>query len=369
VHPAPSGKAPAPPSTPRLVACLLDWFSRHARPLPWRRTHDPYAIWISEIMLQQTQVDAAIPYYERWIRRLPTVADVAAAPHSLLLGLWAGLGYYRRVRHLHSAARLIQDRFQGIFPENYPDVLDLPGIGRYTAGAICSIAFNRPTPVLDGNVMRVLTRLFALPGDPRAQPLNARLWKISQSLVELASGARPARTRPCGQLNQALMELGALICSPWSPRCSVCPLRKLCLAAKSGQPADFPSPRPRPITTIRRFAVLLLRHRSQFLVRRQRESDWNAGLWGFPAFEIGPEPADPGALLLQHFGMRATQFTSLGQVRHSITRYRLLLDVHAAELDDRPPTDCVDNRWCRPASLRKLPFAAAHRKILQLAKL
>jgi A/G-specific adenine glycosylase len=352
-----------------LVECLLTWFRRHARPLPWRRTRDPYAIWISEIMLQQTQVDATVPYYTRWIRRLPTVADLADAPPALLLKLWAGLGYYRRVRLLQSAAGLIQHRFHGIFPKDYPDVLELPGVGRYTAGAICSIAFDQPTPVLDGNVMRVLTRLFALPGDPRSQPLNARLWEIAQSLVELASRARPARSRPCAQLNQALMELGALICIPRSPRCNVCPVQTLCLAAVQGRPTAFPSPRLRPPATVRRFAVFLVHHASHVLVRRQLASEWNTGLWGFPAIEIADAPSEPTELLRCLLGIRAVHRASLGQVRHSITRYRLLLDVHEFEVVGAPCANKEGERWCRPTNLRKLAFAAAHRKILRLAKL
>lgn len=361
--------APTSPPPPALVDPLLTWFTSHARPLPWRRTRDPYAIWISEIMLQQTQVDAVIPYYERWMRRLPTLASLANAPPALPLKLWAGLGYYRRVRHLHAAARLVLAQFGGRFPRDYHKVLELPGIGHYTAGAICSIAFNQPAPILDGNVMRVLTRLFALPGDPRSQPLNARLWAISQSLVDVATRLEPARSRPCGRLNQALMELGALICTPRMPRCAECPLHRHCLAARSGQPTAFPNPRLRPTPIDRRFVVFLIRHDSHILVRRQLESEWNAGLWGFPAIEIGNEPADPTALLRHHLRTHAVHCSSLGQVRHSITRYRLLLDVHQFVVDAPPRLQRDGHRWCRPANLRKLAFAAAHQKILRLARL
>jgi A/G-specific adenine glycosylase len=352
-----------------IVDHLLTWFSRHARPLPWRRTRDPYAIWISEIMLQQTQVATVLPYYERWIHRLPTLPDLAAAPPALLLKLWAGLGYYRRARNLHCAARLIRSRFHGRFPHRHHDLLQLPGIGPYTAGAICSIAFNQPTPILDGNVIRLLTRLFALPGDPRAQPLNAQLWELSRRLVGIAAQLRPARTRPCAQLNQALMELGALICTPRLPRCPQCPLQTLCRASQFDQPTAFPNPQPRPTATLRHFIVFIIRHDSCILVRRQPDSGWNAGLWAFPSVETADGRRQPETLLRQCHKGRVIQMRPLGQVKHSITRFRLLLQVHAVEIERRPRSQERDDRWCRPAELRRIALSGAHRKILSLAGL
>src|SRR5213082_3345202 len=155
-----------------MVRALLRWFERNARDLPWRRTRDPYAIWVSEIMLQQTQVKTVVPYWERWMRALPDLAALAKARPERLHKLWEGLGYYRRVRNMQTAARLVRDRHDGKFPERFEDVLELPGIGRYTAGAICSIAFDQPTPILDGNVIRVLTRVFGIEGDPHASATN-----------------------------------------------------------------------------------------------------------------------------------------------------------------------------------------------------
>jgi len=175
------------PKPSRLVPLLLDWFARNARDLPWRRTRDPYAIWVSEIMLQQTQVNTVVPYWERWMRELPTVDALAKASSRKIHKLWEGLGYYTRVRNLQKAARLILKRHRGRFPEKFEEVLALPGIGRYTAGAICSIAFNQPHPVLDGNVIRVLTRLFGIAENPRSKETNARLWQIAQDLVTHAS--------------------------------------------------------------------------------------------------------------------------------------------------------------------------------------
>jgi A/G-specific adenine glycosylase len=178
-----------------IVRSLLTWFAQNARPLPWRRTRDPYAIWVSEIMLQQTQVKTVLPYWERWMRALPDLAALAKAKPQTLHKLWEGLGYYTRVRNMHRAAQLIMARHEGRFPHDFEEVLALPGIGRYTAGAICSIAFNQPKPILDGNVMRVLTRWQGIGGDPRERSVNALLWQLAEELVQQAARHAP-RTTP-----------------------------------------------------------------------------------------------------------------------------------------------------------------------------
>jgi A/G-specific adenine glycosylase len=277
------------PQSSRLVPALLRWFSANARDLPWRRTRDPYAIWVSEIMLQQTQVKTVLPYWERWMRELPTIKAAANASPDKIHKLWEGLGYYTRARNLQNAARQIvaqQDadsrsrRRRGNesqtktksetpstfarlrrdkhvvsykFPENFDDILALPGIGRYTAGAICSIAFNQPTPILDGNVIRVLTRVFGIEGNPREKKTNAYLWQLAGKLViHAASSPSVCRRRrkkshsishssqrlltsspTCSNLNQSLMELGALVCTPRQPQCPVCPVKKLCVAFRN----------------------------------------------------------------------------------------------------------------------------------------
>ena len=212
--------------TKRLVPALLHWFSRNARDLPWRRTRDPYAIWVSEIMLQQTQVKTVFAYYRRWMRALPTIKALANASPEKIHKLWEGLGYYARVRNLQKAAQLIVAKHDGLFPQTFTDVLALPGIGRYTAGAICSIAFNRPTPILDGNVIRVLTRVFGIATDPHEKQTNALLWRLAEDIVVCAESQgrkvgsvvlnrpHPAASRKhssCSSLNQSLMELGALV--------------------------------------------------------------------------------------------------------------------------------------------------------------
>src|SRR5690348_11113410 len=207
-------------SAEKIVTVLLEWFAAHARDLPWRRSRDPYAIWVSEIMLQQTQVGTVIPFWQRWMQALPTIGSLARANPAKIHKLWEGLGYYTRVRNLHKAARVIIQQHGGEVPTLYEEVLALPGIGRYTAGAICSIAFNQPQPILDGNVIRVLSRVYGIEGDPREKITNRKLWLLAEELVRAAAqeqqpetcGLSPPSRQPkgrCSSFNQALMELGA----------------------------------------------------------------------------------------------------------------------------------------------------------------
>ena len=215
-----------------LVPLLLNWFAANARDLPWRRMQDPYAIWVSEIMLQQTQVKTVIPYWQRWMREVPTIAALAKARPEKIHKLWEGLGYYTRVRNMQHAAQQIISQYNGRFPENFDDILSLSGVGRYTAGAISSIAFNQPRPILDGNVIRVLTRVFGITTDPRERKTNAQLWRLAEELV-LHASRTTHHVSPCSHLNQSLMELGALVCTPRSPLCVDCPLTKSCIARKN----------------------------------------------------------------------------------------------------------------------------------------
>jgi A/G-specific adenine glycosylase len=318
-------------------------------------------------MLQQTQVQTVIPYYEKWMSRFPTVGHLARAPLDTVLGCWAGLGYYRRARNLHAAAQIVVSRFSGRFPADLQTIMNLPGIGRYTAGAICSIAFNHPTPILDGNIIRVLTRLFAIAGDPRVNPVNQRLWNLADHWVRHAATAMPSRNRPSASLNQALMELGALICTPKKPGCSQCPLKTECRAYASANPASFPQLAPRLSTQTRRYAVFILRHGSQILARRQPHDAWNAGLWGFPAIELNGQKVKPDTLLRGFLNVHSSDLRQVGNIRHSITRYRLSLAVYAATVPaPLTPARNNDTRWCRISTLHRLPLQAAHRKILRL---
>ena len=361
-----------------LSRLLLPWFAKNARDLPWRRTHDPYAIWVSEIMLQQTQVKTVIPYWERWMCELPTIESLAKAKPEKIHKLWEGLGYYTRVRNMQKAAQLIVQAHGGKFPEKFEDVLALIGIGRYTAGAICSIAFNQPTPILDGNVIRVLTRVFGISENPKDREANARLWDLAQQLVTLAA---PKRSEGgCSHLNQSLMELGALICTPRDPKCLVCPIAKHCFAFQNNRVKDFPNLEKRAAPTARRFAAFVVENDGKFLVRQRPEGVVNAHLWEFPNVELNGEPLDTSAVMEGLFGFTPKEVTSLCTIKHSITRYRITVEAfhtiapshfkvgqscrsapsprHARSAQD-------ESLWLSIPELHKLSFPSAHKKILK----
>ena len=357
---------------------LLAWFARHARSLPWRRTRDPYAIWVSEIMLQQTQVKTVLPYWDRWMRALPNLAALAKAKPNTLHKLWEGLGYYTRVRNLQRAARLMVEQHNGRFPDDFDALLALPGIGRYTAGAICSIAFNQPRPILDGNVIRVLTRVFGIAGNPRERKTNARLWQLAEKLVQQAA-ATDARTSPaphasrithhassaCSQFNQSLMELGALICTPRHPRCGVCPIAKHCVAYRQGRVHELPRLR-RPIrATPRRFVAFVAHRRGLFLVHQRPADGVNAHLWEFPNLELAPDDSDLKRAARTTLGVRPQTLEPLGTIKHSITRYRITLEAYQVTGCHAARILATKGRWLGRGRLNQLAFTSAHRQILQ----
>ena len=359
------------PGITRLVPALLDWFARNARDLPWRRTLDPYAIWISEIMLQQTQVKTVIPYWERWMRALPDVRALAKASPEKVLKLWEGLGYYTRARNLQKAAQQIVREHGGRFPSAFDDILALPGVGRYTAGAIASIAFNEAAPILDGNVIRVLTRLFGIGDNPREKEINDRLWSLAGVLVQRAAGNHKqfsilnfqfSIAGAPSALNQSLMELGALLCTPRQPRCDECPVRRHCEARKTGRVEMLPNLGKRPAATARRFAAFLVRRRSRWLVQQRPAGVVNAHLWEFPNVEI-PDRAPLADAAAQLFGPRIRKLAPLTTIRHTITRYRISVEASLATLPDRGPSRERAN-WLSLAELDRLPFTSAHRKLL-----
>ena len=364
---------PVPVPVPgELVPVLLAWFAANARDLPWRRTREPYAIWISEIMLQQTQVKTVIPYWERWLRELPDVRALAEAPEDRVLKLWEGLGYYTRARNLQRAARVVLADHGGSFPTDHAALLALPGIGRYTAGAIASIAFNQPAPILDGNVIRVLTRVFALPGDPKEKQLNVRLWQLAEELVKTAAAAKfeirnskfEIYSGPCSMLNQALMELGATVCTPRAPTCLVCPLAVHCVAGRTGRAEEFPQLAARAAATERRFVVAVLERGGKVLVRQRPAKAVNAGLWEFPNEELTELKADGRTAAAQWLGLPASALTALKPVKHTITRYRITLDVFRAGAGKKPLPVESGATWSNLADLEHLAFTSAHRRIV-----
>ena len=375
---------------------MLDWYAVHARDLPWRRTRDPYAIWVSEIMLQQTQVKTVIPFWERWMRELPTIEAAANASSDKLYKLWEGLGYYTRVRNLQKAAqvivnsgrsqvneaRIIENKSETPhvlscnFPEKFDDVLALPGIGRYTAGAICSIAFNQPAPILDGNVIRVLTRLFGIAENPREKATNAKLWKLAEDLVGRAKDTMGKSSSPssrfsreanfCSHLNQSLMELGALVCTPRSPQCRVCPAQKLCVACKEDRAEVLPNLGRREVTTARRFVAFVIPREGKFLVKQRPAGVVNAHLWEFPNLEVNGEKVEPRDLFKAHFHFNAPGLSPLCIVKHSITRYRITLEAIAVSTGKFPVK--IDGFWKTPVQMGQLAFTSAHRRILRALK-
>jgi A/G-specific adenine glycosylase len=350
-----------------LVRPLLDWFAANARPLPWRQTDDPYAIWISEVMLQQTQVQTVIPYWLRWMKALPNVHALARARPERILKLWEGLGYYTRVRNVHRAARVIVKDYQGVFPSSHATLLTLPGIGRYTAGAICSIAFNQPSPILDGNVTRVVTRLFGIRGPVRSKRVNDRLWRVAEDLVRAAENSQPPKNRACSALNQALMELGATICRPQQPQCAQCPVQEVCVAHRTGAALTLPNLGKRPRTTERRFVALVWRKDEHYLVRRRSRHTVNAQLWEFPNFELDGQTEELDRLAQAHLECRVLSLAPFCTVRHSITRFRIRLDVYQVDSMNRPVLKrSGPGEWLTLPQLQKRAFPSAHRKIVQL---
>jgi A/G-specific adenine glycosylase len=334
----------------KLSRSLLLWYSRHKRDLPWRHTRDPYKIWVSEIMLQQTQVATVIPYYERWLKTFPTLSSLARAPLARALELWAGLGYYRRVRMFHQAAGLLQKKSQGKVPESSEELRKLPGIGRYTAGAIASIAWGEKTPVLDGNVIRILTRIFAIAQSVDRPATLEKLWSLAASLLP---GKNP------GDLNQALMELGATVCFPLNPQCARCPVKKSCSAHQKGRELFYPVRSRKGRSEKLRMAALVLRNSKNeiWLEKQPRQGRWG-GLWMFPFWAHKKEMQEE----LRSSGPRPVPFLI---VAHAFTKYRITLEVFGSLSKARTFRKDRCGRWFSVAKLARVAFPSPHRTIAQ----
>jgi A/G-specific adenine glycosylase len=344
-------------------AALLRWYRRHRRDLPWRRTRDPWAIWVSEAMLQQTRVETVVPYYERFLRRFPDVGSLATADLEDVLGLWAGLGYYSRARNLHGAARQVMERFHGRIPRDAEALRTLPGVGRYTAGALASIAFDRPEPVVDGNVARVLARLHGIRDELDRPDVQARLWE---------EAGRLARGRHPGDLNQALMELGARVCTPRTPDCGACPVASACRARHEGVVDAIPRPRRRPAPRRVRTVAALLARGGRVLAVRRADAGLFGGLWELPGGEIGmrerPERA-LGPALARATGLALEDVEALGVVTHLLTHRNVETHVFRARAGPGRVrlAGYAAHRWVEPAALRALPQGRAARRAIGLA--
>ncbi|MBK7874961.1 MAG: A/G-specific adenine glycosylase [Planctomycetes bacterium] len=313
----------------RLVRDLVVWFDRERRALPWRADRNPYRVWISEAMLQQTRVETVIPYYLRFLARFPTVEALAAAEVEDVLALWSGLGYYRRARTLHATARELVELHGGRFPRERERVLELSGIGPYTAGAVLSIAYGLPEALVDGNVARVFARLFVLDGDPASKEFQARTWELARALV--AHAKRP------GDWNQALMELGALVCTPREPACERCPVRDACGALAARRVHELPRAKARPATLDVALVVLAARSGGALVLEQRPDGGRMAGLWQLPTIELGAR----GHLAPLDWpdGASVVLAEPVGELAHSITRHRIRATVRRGEVRGRalPP--------------------------------
>jgi A/G-specific adenine glycosylase len=346
-----------------VVEPLLAWWDAGHTALPWRGTDDPYAIWVAEMMLQQTRIGTVIPYYERWLARFPHVQALAAASLDEVLKLWEGLGYYGRARHLHTAAQTIVNELDGRFPQTAAEWLKLKGIGRYTAAAIASIAFDEPVPVLDGNVIRVLSRLTDLPDDVTQTATKNHLWQLAADLVP---AARP------GDYNQALMELGQQICLPARPLCLLCPIANFCLARQRGTQLERPVRPPRKNTPHYDVVAGVIWHQEdgeRFLIGQRPLNGLLGGLWEFPGGKQEIGETLPEALqreIGEELGIEIEVGQFLTTIHHAYTHFRITLHAfHATHQSGIPQNLGVANHaWVTLADLDNYAFALTDRKII-----
>ena len=352
---------------------LLGWYGRHRRDLPWRpcertgRRPGPYHVLVSEAMLQQTQVATVVPYYNRFVSRFPAVADLAGADEQDVLRLWQGLGYYSRARNLRAAARAVVDDHGGEIPRTVAGLLALPGVGRYTAGAVASIAFGTRAPIVDGNVARVLCRIDRIEADPRARDAQQLLWRRAEEVLP--------RTR-VGDFNSALMELGATVCTPRSPQCLTCPVRVHCEASAAGVQDRIPAPRRAKATPLLRRATYCIRRDGAWLIEQRPATGRWAGMWQFVTVEAGEpdavsDDADDAAAGMAHarLPLRITNSRKLGVVTHGLTHRRYEFDVYACHAaDGELAGDGARRRWCTLDNLGNYPLPRPHLKIAEMLK-
>ena len=361
---------------------LLKWFDEHKRDLPWRATHhsdthtrNPYHVWLAEIMLQQTQVATVIPYFQRWLHRFPTLQTLAAAPLDDVLKQWEGLGYYSRARNFHKAAQHVMNALDGEIPQTVEGLLKLPGIGRYTAGAIASLAFGQDEPILDGNVKRVFSRLFVLSDKPLA--MSNELWELSEALLPKGRA---------GEFNEAVMDLGATICTPRAPNCQYCPLQTHCMAHAQGTPDAYPIKPAKKTTPHKNLGVLVLFNAQGQALLGQRQLDGLlGGLWEFVSGEISDEATLPllGGSLASAVQRAVAQQTGLqvevnetdfiGTVKHAFTHFKITKHVFGVRLATSPnvpanPASYLQLKWVKLDEIKNLALTRSDQKILAMLK-
>jgi A/G-specific adenine glycosylase len=339
-----------PPAQAAFAARLVAWHKRHGRRgLPWQGSRDPYRVWLSEVMLQQTQVSAVIPYYERFLQRFPTVQTLAGASQDAVLRLWSGLGYYARGRNLHAAAKQIAA--EGRFPDTSDAIGRLPGVGRTTAAAIAAFAFGERAAILDGNVKRVIARCFGVDGWPGAPAVQERLWAIAETLLP---------RRNIGTYTQALMDLGATVCTRSAPACDACPLESSCVALREGRVGELPQPRPRKAVPQKSTTWLVLRQAGQVLLERRPGSGLWGGLWSFPECDH----RDPRVFCREVLNYDVEAMRDLAPLQHGFTHFQLRIrpvvcDVRHAHLAESP-----GRLWLDLSDAREAAIPAPVRKVL-----
>lgn len=343
---------------------LLDWYSQHARQLPWRGAADPYAVWVSEIMLQQTRVETVIPYYSRWIKRFPTVQSLAEASEQEVLSVWEGLGYYSRARSLHKAAQVIVNEYNARLPQNTEQLRHLPGIGRYTAAAVASIAFGKDEPALDGNIRRVLARLFNVIEPARSPSGEQRLWDLAQAHLP------PSQA---GDYNQAMMDLGALICTPRAPDCAHCPLMHLCQAYALGVQEERPVMEKKPPIPHHTVTAAVIQQDDAgqdmpVLLARRPSHGLLGGLWEFPGGKLQEGEDLPTCLkreICEELGVSIQVCEAFGIYRHAFTHFRITLHAFLCRLQDGipQPIEASEIRWVKPADFTAYPMGKIDRQI------
>jgi A/G-specific adenine glycosylase len=338
---------------------LLHWFAKHRRDLPWRNSKDPYPIWISEVMLQQTQVAAVVPFFQRFLKAFPTIAELAQADEEQVLRLWEGLGYYRRARNLHRAAKIVVQEHAGKIPQDPVQLARLPGFGRYTVGAVLSQAHDLRLPILEANSERVLCRFFGYRDNPKTTAMRKRLWTAAEDILPV---------KRVGEFNQALMEIGALICKPRKPDCGTCPLQTRCQANRLGLQESIPH-RSEPIEFVKQeeVALVVFRKRKVLLVKRPEGGRWE-GLWEFPRIELKTGELHEQAareFLPRLTGIEAHIKGELITIRHGITKYRVTLVCFEAVYSGGKfvPGHYPEGRWVLPGELSQYPISSPQRRI------
>ncbi len=341
-----------------LASRLLHWFSQSARPLPWRENRNIYRVWVSEVMLQQTQVETVIPYFHRFLENFPDVVALAKAPLEDVLKRWEGLGYYARARNLHRAAKQIVEKFNGQIPDTPEQFQSLPGIGPYICAAVMSIACGHAIPVVDGNVLRAACRIFALKDDI-SQPATRK--KVATCLEKEIPETQP------GDFNEAIMELGATICTPKTPKCPRCPVREHCLAQRENRVSEIPVKTPKPPTPEHRVVVAVIFNKNkQILIQKRPENGLLGGLWEFPGGKVETGESPEEALkreCREELTIDVEIENEIATIRHAYTHFKIILTAFSCKISTGTPTGPRPLRWAKMADIKKLPFPKANHKL------